>query len=187
MQNKARDNRRVVKSRLAMKMAVIAVIGFFLSSVQPVVSVSQENEEISAPNELNLVLEGNRLKIDLRLTGAETVGFVNAPLSRDEKSTVDDALHQLGDVRRLFAFPQVAGCAIDYFETAADTGPMSEENLTLRANYRFRCNSPRSLTRLKLLCFEKFEDLSAMKASLKGHWGEITTLVTPANPLLQFK
>jgi|GEM_PF-6025144 len=179
----------LIQNTLRCRMAILGLPVFLLSFLAMVilapVSLSQEDDQISAPNEIDLVLEGNLLKIELYLTGAETVGFVNAPQSRDQEAAVDDALRKLSDIRRLFAFPQVAGCELDYFETEADPFATAEEFLKLRANYRFMCKSPRSLNRIKLLCFEKFTDLSEVKASAKGHWGEFTTLVTPANAMLQ--
>ena len=179
-----------IQNTLRCRMETFGLHVFLLSFLAIVilapVSRSQEDVQISAPNELDLVLEGNLLKIEMYLTGAETVGFVNAPQSRDQEAAIDDALRKLNDFRRLFAFPQIASCAIDYYETEADPFAAAEESLKLRANYRFICKSPRSLKRIKLLCFEKFKDLSEIKASAKGHWGEFTKLVTPTNAMLQF-
>lgn len=179
----------VIQNTLRCRMELFGLTVFLLSFLLMVilapVSRSQDDDQITAPNELDLVLKGNLLTIELYLAGAETVGFVNAPQSRDQEAAVDDALRKLNDIRRLFAFPQVAGCAIDYYETEADPFATAEESLKLRANYRFICKSPRSLNRIKVLCFEKFKDLSAVKASAKGHWGEFTALVTPTNAMLQ--
>ena len=170
---------RLMKLAVGFIITVATVVGL------PAFLFCQEENPISTSNEMELILEGNLLKINLNLSGAQTVGFENAPLSRDEKWAVDDALRKLNDIRRLHAFPQIAGCNIDYYETKADPGPISNEKLTIRANYRFLCKSPRSLNRIKLLYFDKFEDLSEVKATAKGPWGEHTSLVTPSNTMLR--
>lgn len=173
MRYRGKNNEKSGKYRLIVRFQIVTIFALFTVTSLPAVLLSQEGESISSPNEMEIVLEGNLLKINLNLSGAQTVGFVNAPLSRDEKWAVDDALRKLNDIRRLHAFPQVAGCNIDYYETKADPGPISDENLTIRANYRFLCKSPRSLNRIKILYFDKFEDISEEKRPQKAR-GEST-------------
>ena len=179
---KSKDLRGVYKPKGSL-LVLFLWVGLIISG-SPYRSLAQQSDELSAPNELELELEGNLLTIELNLDGAETVGFVNFPLTRDEKAAIEDALYRLRDVRRLFAFPQVAGCISDMYEMDSDPLGSVQQQLALLATYRFICKSPRSLNRIKLLCFEKFPNLTVIKATAKGHWGELSTLSTPSNPML---
>ena len=66
MHNTQRVIKRSSSYRLVMKCLPVLWLAVLAVGIVPSVSMSQENDQITAPNELDLVLDGNLLKIELK-------------------------------------------------------------------------------------------------------------------------
>lgn len=62
---------------------------------------------------LNMAVEGNTLAMDLRVPGADIVGFEHAAETDDQKAALADAKKKLLNPLALFRLPEAAGCVLD--------------------------------------------------------------------------
>ena len=63
--------------------------------------------------QLNLVVEGRVVAIELISPGANIVGFEHEAKSPEDRASVDEAVAILEDGASLFAFPAAAGCRLE--------------------------------------------------------------------------
>jgi hypothetical protein len=128
--------------------------------------------------QLNLVVEGSLVEIELISPGANIVGFEHAPESPEDRAAVGEAVAILEDGARLFSFPDAAGCRLEEAEIESglieghhaehEGGEHAEQgdeehgehedkaHAEFHAHYRFDCENADALTHLDLELFQRF-------------------------------
>jgi len=125
--------------------------------------------------ELNVVLEGNEVHVELDSPAANIVGFEHAPSSEADHGAVDKAVAILKQGSKLFVFNEAAGCRQEevdiesaliedeHGEHAHEDGHSDEHghedeevHSEFEVAYHFECAAPAKLTQLSVELFEMF-------------------------------
>jgi hypothetical protein len=124
--------------------------------------------------ELEVVLEGRRLAVELTGPLDNFAGFEHAPRNGAQRAALERALDVLRDPERVVALPAAGGCTLVASEIAnpfvAGTGKAGHADLS--ASYQFDCAEPAALKRLELRLFETFPRLKKLGAAVAGPGGQ---------------
>ena len=130
---------------------------------------------------LNLVLDGNRLMIELQAPAADLVGFEHAAKSDEEKAQYAQAVARLNQPDALFRFAQAAGCKLTQQESNTANKTHDHEksdgghddhhhddagHADMGAMYTYTCAQPDKLTGLEATLFSVYPSLE--KLSVQG-------------------
>jgi hypothetical protein len=141
--------------------------------------------------QLNLVIEGSRVEIELDSPADNLVGFEYIPTREEDLAKVRAAYEQLQDASSLFRFPDAAQCSQEdatlnspLFTALDKTGHSHDHqhgeahdasaHNDIEAQYRFECGNPAALDRIEVVLFERFpatERLVLQAISEKGQQG----------------
>jgi hypothetical protein len=163
----------------------------------------QLGAHVHGTGQLDVVLDGDRLLIELTAPGANIVGFEHAPETAEQERTLGDALALLENPDELFALPAEAGCTaeetvIETDLTAADDDDHAEDHdedhedhdehesgeihAEFHARYAFRCDRPEQLSRISVWLFERFPGTERLQVQLLGPGGQTAATLTPDDP-----
>ena len=136
--------------------------------------------------QLNLVLDGNQLMIELQAPAADLVGFEHAARSDEDKVQYAKALARLQQPDALFRLDPAAGCTLtqqeinaakeahdhdhdhDHDKAGSDEGEHHDEadHADLGAMYTYTCETPAKLSGLEATLFAVYPSLE--KLSVQG-------------------
>lgn len=155
--------------------------------------------------QLNLVLEGNELEMELTAPGADIVGFEYEPKTAEEKKAVDDAIHDLEDIANLVAVPGSANCRVEEAEVEgghhedehkhdghehddhAKHDGDQEEHSEFKVHYHLDCESPDALTHLDLTYFSAFPRAAKVKVRFITPKGQGAQTLTASDNRLMLR
>lgn len=167
----------------------------------------QLGAHVHGTGQLDVVLDGDRLLIELTAPGANIVGFEHAPETTEQEQVLSDALALLENSSELFALSAEAGCAVE--EAMVETDLMAtdehhddhehagdhdqdhdqhdehasgEAHAEFHARYAFRCDRPEQLGRIGVRLFERFPATERLQVQLLGPGGQTAATLTPGDP-----
>ncbi len=124
---------------------------------------------------LQLVMEGNRLSVELRLPAMDVVGFEHAPREAKHREAVKKAVALLKDSRQILEPPAAAECVLATAEVESelleakgdDHGDHhhapGEVHADFEASYRFECRRPEALKQIKVTVFQRLPRLEKLE------------------------
>lgn len=136
---------------------------------------------------LQLVMEGNRLTIELRLPAMDVVGFEHAPREAKHREAVKKAVALLKDLRQVLEPPAAAECVLATAEVESELLEAKgddhgghhhadgEVHADFEASYHFDCRRPEALKQIKVTVFQRLPHLEKLEVES----------VTPAGQRLQ--
>ncbi|WP_442111955.1 DUF2796 domain-containing protein [Pseudomonas sp. NUPR-001] len=146
--------------------------------------------------QLNAVLDGKTLELELDSPAMNLVGFEHAASSDADKAKVAAVRSQLEKPLALFALPASAHCEVSDQELhsplfgdkpAADEDGHTHEHSDIHAHYRFNCEKPDQLKTLDLTpLFKAFPATQKIQLQLIGPSGQQGVEATPATATLTF-
>ncbi|WP_434773189.1 DUF2796 domain-containing protein [Pseudomonas entomophila] len=152
--------------------------------------------------QLNAVLDGNTLELELDSPAMNIVGFEHAAASDADKTTVAAARQQLEQPLKLFGLAQGAGCVIEdqalkspLFGDAAhadddddgDAHAHGHPHADVHAHYQFTCATPDRLTQLDLgPLFKTFPQTQKINVQLIGPNGQKGVETTASKAVVAF-
>jgi len=150
--------------------------------------------------ELDVVLDGSTLEIELRSPAMNLVGFEHAPSSEADKRKIVNARKQLEQPDTLFGLPAAAGCTLaetelesPLFEDAAHDGEHEHDSdhngqhSEIHAHYHYDCATPHALHALDLQAlFKAFPSTEKIQAQLIGPNGQRGAQLDPGQPRVEF-
>lgn len=164
----------------------------------------QLGAHVHGSGQLDVVLDDDRLLIELTAPGVNIVGFEHRPETAEQEQALSDALALLESPNELFALSAEAGCAVD--ETTVETDLMApdehhddhehaedhdqdhdqhdehafnEAHAEFHARYAFRCDRPEQLGRIGVRLFERFPGTERLQIQLLGPGGQTAATLTP--------
>lgn len=148
--------------------------------------------------QLNVVLDGQALELELESPAMNLVGFEHAAESDADKAKVAAARSQLQDPQALFGL-SAGDCSLS--ETGLES-PLFEddeheheehhdheesEHSEIHAHYQLDCKKPGELQQLNLAeLFKRFPATTKIQVQLIGPNGQQGVQLTPAKPSLSF-
>lgn len=124
---------------------------------------------------LDLVVEKDRLTLELEIPQHDLVGFERAPKGAAEKRTVEAAMETLKAPERLFAPSAAAGCVAvshDIDAPLLDGGRSRDGHGDIAARYVYRCARPEALNDLKVRVMERFGRVRTLSVRFSGTKGQ---------------
>src|SRR5574337_453781 len=152
---------------------IIGVGGLLLAGVA--VAQTHGTHEHGVAN-LNVVLEGRRLTMEVYGPLDNFAGFEHAPRTAAERDALDRALDLLRKPGTVVALPEAAGCVLATSELhnpfAAKGGTSADRHADLTASYEFDCATPAALKRLEVRLFDSFPRLRKLRAAVASPGGQ---------------
>jgi hypothetical protein len=167
----------------------------------------QLGAHVHGSGQLDVVLDGNRLLIELTAPGANIVGFEHAPETTEQEQALSDALVLLENSNELFTLSAEAGCVDDESRVETDLTVSDEHHddhdhaedhdedhedhdehesgeahAVFYARYAFRCDRPEQLDRIGVRLFERFPGTEHLQVQLLGPGGQTAATLSPENP-----
>ncbi|MBF0255981.1 MAG: DUF2796 domain-containing protein [Gammaproteobacteria bacterium] len=143
-------------------------------------SERQHGAHVHGRAELNLVLDGRSLLIELNSPAANLLGFEQAPRTPEQRTQLEQTLNTLRDGRRLFAFSPAAACQLEQVELESPLLADADEphhkghdhaqadhaeagHADIIARYAYSCSQPQ---RLELRLFAEFPAIELLHSQL---------------------
>lgn len=123
---------------------------------------------------LNIAVEGNKIGMELEVSGMDILGFEHEAKTRDDKTALENAKQKLSAPLSLFNFPASASCRVTEARVELETGeidhPAAEgvKGETLKSSearqhhsefhnsYSLECTSPASISGIEFGYFNAF-------------------------------
>ena len=182
----------------------MALLGATIAAGASATEHREHGAHVHGHGQLNLVLEGNRLDVELIVPGVDVVGFEHAPSDDRQQAAVNAAIATLRDPDKIFALPAAAACVPDRVEvesTMLEATHDREEHAEnhdkeehddedghaeFHATYSFRCGDPNSLDEFALRYFEHFKGTAELEVQPVGPWGQTAGELTPESRRMRF-
>ena len=151
---------------------------------------------------LNVVLEGDRLDIEMISPAMNITGFEHAPATEQERKALAAAIGKLGDAGNLLALPETAGCepgastvetslmeehAGHDHEPAAEQEHKEGEHAEFHVTHAFQCDKPGAIDSLTLTLFSHFPGVERVRLKWIHGQRQGAAVVEPGNPAVSFK
>jgi len=191
------------------KVERLVALCFLAGAVATPALAAEEHREFGAHEHgrgtLNIAVEGNKVSMELEVSGVDIVGFEHAAKTAREKAAVDKAKTQLSAALTLFALPASAGCRVaetkieveigehDHDAKAeaqapksadAQIGAKSEGHSEFHVEYALECAAPTNLTTIEFGYFRAFAGAQKLDVNVITPKGQNKFEVTRASPSL---
>lgn len=151
---------------------------------------------------LDVAAENDALSMELRVAGADIVGFEHLPASAAEQAAIEAALATLSDPSSLFIFPAAAACRQESAEASLVvlSDPAEDEHHShshahaedkvdgghaeFHSRYLFICDNPAAVDRIALSYFEAFTNAQELTVQLVADGASFGHVLTRAAPVL---
>lgn len=158
-------------------------------------AVAQERREMGAHQHghgaLNIAIEGPRVSIELRVPGADIVGFEHAAKTKAQRAAVDKAKEQLAAPLALFSLSRAATCVVkesnvkiaggDEAKGAKDKGT-DHDHSEFHADYTLECSAPQNLKSIEFPYFRIFKGAEELNVNVITPKGQSKFEVTRRKP-----
>ncbi|MGF1526121.1 MAG: DUF2796 domain-containing protein [Candidatus Competibacterales bacterium] len=170
----------------------------------------QMGAHVHGAAELNAVVDGNTLAMELHLTGIDAVGFGHPPESDEDQAAVDSAIATLEDAANLFQIPAAAGCELvnaaveveygmeehhdehhhgeDHHDDEHDAhhGEKEGSHSEFHASYEYSCGAMDQLESLTVMVFESFSNLETVRVQRVSPAGQGAQDLSADAPVVEF-
>jgi hypothetical protein len=149
---------------------------------------------------LNIAIEGKKMSMELKVPGADIVGFEHEPETGEQRAALGQAQARLANGAALFAPDRKAGCELDRVKISKDaghdhhdhedkSGASGEEkeeagHSEFHGEYTFNCASPSRLTSMTFDYFKEFPNAQALTVTIVSPKGQSSFEVKRENPSL---
>lgn len=169
-----------------------------LAVAGPALASGEHGKHVHGAGEINVVVDGNDVLMELTLPGADVVGFEHKAESDADATAVQKAVETLENAGAVFALPAGAGCELA--EAHAESSLLEEKHAHGHTNehkhehkheqehepghgdfgafYEFTCAAPDALKDIEVRLFVLFPSLEEVKVqavTAKGQWAKELT------------
>jgi hypothetical protein len=147
--------------------------------------------------QLNVVLDGAVLSLELLLPAGDVAGFEHLPVTVKERMTVRRVAAELGKAERQFSLPAAAGCVVvtaevdgeqmeaighkhEHDHGHAATAQGVHAHAEYHASYRYTCREPQALHQLEVKVFATYPKLQRLRYQAVLPGGAGAGALTPA-------
>jgi hypothetical protein len=142
-----------------------------------------QHKHVHGEGTLNVVIDGESIKIELEMPLDAAVGFEHAPKTFKQKAALAETEALLKDAEALFKPNAEADCLESNIEV---TMPFftSGEHADIDAEYMYTCGNPSALKNIETTLFAKFKRLYRLEVQRSGPNGQGAQRLTPKKPVL---
>lgn len=118
----------------------------------------------------NIVIDGNKVYMELESPGADIVGFEYQATTDKQRAKVARAEARLNDIANVVALPAAAGCKVDGSDVSLIiTGKNKEgSHSEFHAKYHMTCATPEKLAELTFTYFANFAGAQQLEVHVVG-------------------
>ena len=151
---------------------------------------------------LNIVIEKEKMLIEVIAPGADIVGFEHAPKSASDRSAVNAAKEKFRTTGKMFTFPARAGCSAKFSEVEFEPGGQHNtkhdgshkghlEELDaghgeFHAVYEIKCNDVSALNPISVGYFKLFPNAQKLVVRSVGALIQNRSVLTAKTPDIRF-
>lgn len=175
----------IVKSHL--QQAIL--LAFALTALPASAEHREHRAHVHGSGQLNVVLDGTTLEIELDSPAANLVGFEHAPHDTAERGQREQVMARLRNARALFNLPAAAGCQLQEVKVAEEEAgaPAGDsDHADINGLYRFNCATPSALSGIGVRLFELFPLTERLQVQLIGPGGQQGLELTAKSNRLTF-
>jgi hypothetical protein len=158
---------------------------------------------VHGTGELHVVIEANRLTIELHSPLENLLGFEHAPRTDKQRAAVKTMVEKLKESSKLFGVPIEAECisttpSIDSPFVAQSQvrttgidgagkppGKSADEHSDVTAEYEFTCTNTERIDSIQVNLFDVFPGTKHLKAQVAGPHGQTAKNLSPERRLLK--
>ena len=181
-----------------MSLRIAAALAFGLITTVPAVQGQAEEHaghrqhgaHVHGLAQLNLVVDGENIFLELTSPAMNIVGFEHSPSTADQQHTVHEAAEKLADGDSLFSFSSAAACRLisvevdsplmnsahhgehGHSDTHGEDHDDAEVHSEFEVRYQFSCTHPGKLESLKVGLFSAFPGLEQIEAQTLSAAGQ---------------
>lgn len=151
---------------------------------------------------LNIAVEGNKVSMELEVSGMDIAGFEHEAKTREDKTTLEKAKQKLSAPLSLFKLPTSAGCLVTEVKVELETGESDrpankgekseaskssekeQHHSEFHNTYSLECASPTSITGIEFAYFSAFPGAEKLEVNVITPKGQNKFEVTRARPNL---
>ncbi|MEO5343231.1 MAG: DUF2796 domain-containing protein [Gammaproteobacteria bacterium SHHR-1] len=127
----------------------------------------QHSAHVHGQAQLNLVLDGDTLLIELQSPAANLLGFEHAPRTAEQREYLQHTAEGLRQAQRLFVFTPQDACqlqqvALDSPLLEAEAGE-DHDHADISAHYHYQCQAPE---RIEVRLFAEFPAIQVLHAQM---------------------
>lgn len=161
--------------------------------------------------EMNVVLSGDTLEIEMHLPGADVVGFEHEEKSESDKAAVNKALELLRQPAMMVTLPAAAKCAATSTKAEREGGEHKTDGAhsgdghhkhekhgkhgdekkakhsEFHAEYSFKCAAPKALAGFDVMAFDHFKGCKEIAVQIVGPEKQGKQVLSPNNRRVTFK
>ena len=147
----------------------------------------------------NMVLEGERLDVEMISPAMNITGFEHAPSTEQDRKALAEAIEKLGVAGNLLTLPAAAGCepGDSTVETPltrehADhdhkhSGEHEEDHAEFHVTHAFRCEKPAAIDSVSLTLLSHFPGVEKVRLQWIHGQRQGAAVVEPVNPVVRFE
>lgn len=184
-----------------------AVIAVMLSlGIMPLARAHQPGAHVHGLANLEVVVDGAAVQINLDSPLDNLLGFERAPRNEKEHQSVRAMAAKLHQADTLFVFTPAAQCRLESAQLesavlapgllapAADSGKgsdtaradASDAHTELAATWHFQCVMPQALQGIEVRLFQQFSGLKRIDAAVVGPKGQSSAKLSPKSTRLKW-
>jgi hypothetical protein len=181
-----------MKKRL---LAVVLLLGSMVSGW-----VFAHGKHVHGETEMEVVMDGNELEIDISGPLTNFLGFEHAPKDNRQKKALVDMTDDLREGDRLFEINPEAVCSFASSKVLVKKGDRTAHPTMLHtlgakkkdghadidATYAFSCKNPAEFKSIKIKFFGRFPGLTKLDVRVVLPKKQMAAELTPQNPLLSW-
>jgi len=160
----------------------------------------QHGVHVHGRAQLNIVLEGQELLVELKSPGMNILGFEHAPLTDEQRAVVNQAKQILGDPSNVIELEggscRLVSAEVDmpaahehhghggHHGHAHDSEAMHSE---IHTGFLFSCSDPRTFNSVNLRLFENYPGFEEIVVQWIINANQGSRTITGSNPILMFR
>ncbi len=143
---------------------------------------------------LNIVIDKDKMLIEIIAPGADIVGFEHAPHSDPDRQAVQHAKKQFRNTAVMFQFPAAAGCQANFSDVDFEIGGQKHDHDDgigaghgeFHAVYEVHCKKITALEAIKVGYFKLFPAAKQLVARIVGALLQTRSVLTEKAPVIRF-
>jgi hypothetical protein len=185
-----------------MLVVLVAAVGVMI----PDAPVSAHEAHVHGLARMNLVVEGQTVDIDLRMSLADVLSFEHEPETDAQRKEDRDMVSVMRKADALFVLPPDAGCRLG--EVSLESDAVSDAALSpgggrgekehdadhhdghghgdLDVEISFTCRNPEKLNGIRVGMFGAFPNLRKMEVRMVTPGGQSAATLTPESPVVRW-
>lgn len=189
----------------ALKISIISGAFLLWIGMNNVLVAADNSPHQHGAGELNIVVDGHELMMEVRLPAADVIGFEHSPRDDEQKEKVAQALASFQAAITWFMPSPPAQCALESTQASVvgistttvkpkaqlapehshtDTGQSNDTHSDFEGTMQFHCDTPGKLDALTVLLFKSYPGVTELRVQMVTSSSQFSYRLTPQEAVL---